>query len=204
MIKLFILVLFSLPIAAPGQSTFSFGAAPRQQYYPANGGYPMQGVPYGYAPVQRAPMNPGNGNNIGNIIGLVGGITQMVLAAEQQKRIQQMQQKAMANYNTGADSLNEYFNRNYTKPVATSQQTYSAPQAASTEHVPEYTRSEKTPLPEGIRISSDTVKSPYSNYTINTEQIKALKPGSIHTDFSIKPKKNFIIPAELPFNAYED
>ena len=58
----------------------------------------------------------------------------------------------------------------------------------------------RAPLPEGIRISKDAVKSPYSDYTLTNA---AVQPGHIVTDHGIVPKKNFLIPKQTPV-AQED
>jgi hypothetical protein len=50
------------------------------------------------------------------------------------------------------------------------------------------------PLPEGKRIDSTSVKSPYSAYIIHNAQ---LQPGHIVTDHSVTPKKNFLIPKQV-------
>jgi len=51
----------------------------------------------------------------------------------------------------------------------------------------------RAPLPEGIRISKDAVKSPYSDYTFTNATVQ---PGHIVTDHGIVPKKNFLIPKQ--------
>jgi hypothetical protein len=52
----------------------------------------------------------------------------------------------------------------------------------------------RAPLPEGKRIDSTSVKSPYSEYIIHNAQ---LQPGHIVTDHSVTPKKNFLIPKQV-------
>lgn len=198
--RLFILLL--VPVTLQAQSTFTFGPVNQpRQVYPV--GAPMQQA---YMPMQPMPMQPqpgsrGSGIPIGPIIGLVGGLIQSAAMADRQDRMQrqamqrQQQESSMHDkYTTcSGSSVNTAPHKKTIKNEVTADNaTYDRPVVLRRE-----------PLPTGTRITHHTVKSPHSNYTISTANGASL-PGHIVTDHSVVPKKNFIIPQELPMCATED
>jgi len=145
-----------------------------------------------YMPMQPQPGGTGSGIPIGPIIGLVGGLIQSAAMADRQDRMQrQAMQRQQQDSSTCASDATPH--KNIVKnAAATHNADYSMPQVQS-----------RQPLQTGIRITHHTVKSPHSNYTISTANGATL-PGHIATDHSVVPKKNFIIPQELPMCATED
>jgi len=203
-----------MPVALHAQSTFSFGSANQpRQVYPV-GGAPMQQAyaPMGmvprqqaYMPMQGAPMNGGGGGGgipIGPIIGLVGGLIQSAMAADRQERIQREafqreQQESASIYDkyttcSGSSASTTPHKKAIRNEVTADNAAYDRPVVLRRE-----------PLLTGARITHNTVKSPHSNYIVNTAGGATL-PGHIATDHSTSPKKNFLIPAEMPVSATED
>jgi len=200
-----------MPVALQAQSTFTFGSANQpRQVYPVGGapmqqGYaPMGMVPrqQAYAPMPGAPMHGGSGIPIGPIIGLVGGLIQSAMAADRQDR---MQRQAFQGEQQDSASIYD----KYTTCSGSSASTTPHKKAIKNEVTADnaaYDRPvvlRREPLLTGTRITHNTVKSPHSSYTIDTSHGATL-PGHIATDHSISPKKNFLIPAEMPVSATED
>jgi len=153
----------------------------------------MVPVQQGYIPNQGVPMQRGGGIPIGPIIGLVGGLIQSAVAADRQERMQKEALQRQENYiNERYNSYQSSTATPYKKTVTTDNTDYEKP-----------TLLKRDPLLTGIRLTQSTVKSPYSNYTINTSGGATL-PGHIATDHTVTPKKNFIIPQEMPFSPSED
>lgn len=204
-----------MPVALQAQSTFTFGSANQpRQVYPVGGAPMQQGyAPMGmmprqqaYAPMPGAPMggrgSGGSGIPIGPIIGLVSGLIQSAVMADKQDR---MQRQAFQREQQDSTSIYD----KYTTCNGSSASTTPYKKAIKNEVTADnatYDRSvalRREPLLTGTRITHNTVKSPYSNYNIDTSSGATL-PGHIVTDHSVAPKKNFLIPPEIPFSATED
>ena len=215
--------LISLMMCSVGyaQSTFSFGAAPRQ-YQP----YPNQYQPY---PPQYYPQQPrgipipigqggsgsGGGIPIGALIPLAmmlgntmanaansgaGGGHHLNGCANGHVNVQQCawcqrQMALMRQEQQQRQYANTYTPSKYAADRAI--QDMNIDTAAGTNATITTVRA---PLPEGIRISAHVVKSPYSDYTFTNATVQ---PGHIVTDHGIVPKKNFLIPKQTPV-AQED
>lgn len=185
----------------------------QKQVYPVNQGY----TPIGYAPMRSSapagmipggavPMNSaGGGIPIGPLIGLIGGLIQTAMIEDarekQQKNI--MKQEDIYNMNTSAGSSpsTQYYNPNAPLPKRIpyyKQQDYK--KEVTVDNTSFY---KKENLLEGTRISNVKVKSPYSDFIIDTSTNNLL-PGHIITDHSVNPKKNFVIPKETKISTQED
>ena len=187
--------------AGYAQSTFTFGAAPRQ-YQP----YPAQYYPQQYYPQQQRgipiPMGQGGGGSGGIPIGALIPMAMML-------------GNAMAN--SGADHgkhlngcANGHVNvqqcawcQRQMQLMRQEQQARAQPQRRSVDadiHNMDIDTAAGTnvmvraPLPEGKRIDSAHVQSPYSAYIMHSAHVQ---PGHIVTDHSVTPKKNFVIPKQV-------
>lgn len=202
--------LTSLIICSVGytQSTFTFGSAPRQyqqypnqyqpyppQYYPqqqrgipipiGQGGGGSGGIPIG----ALIPLAMMLGNTIANsasdhgggrhLNGCADGHVNVQQCAWCQRQMQLMRQEQVARQQP-------YTPSKYSVDRAI--QNMDIETAAGTNAMV------RAPLPEGKRIDSTSVKSPYSEYIIHSSQ---LQPGHIVTDHSVTPKKNFLIPKQV-------
>lgn len=207
--------LTSLVICSVGytQSTFSFGAAPQRPYYPNQ----YQPYPQPYYPQRGAPMPQGGGSAGGIPIGALIPLAMMLGNAVansgssdggrhlngcanghmnvQQCGYCQRQMALMRQEQQQRQYANTYTPSKYAVDRAI--QDMNIDTAAGTNATITTVRA---PLPEGIRISKDAVKSPYSDYTLTNAVVQ---PGHIVTDHGIVPKKNFLIPKQTPV-AQED
>lgn len=212
--------LTSLVICSVGytQSTFSFGAAPRQyqqypnqyqqyppQYYPqqqrgipipiGQGGSGSGGIPIG-ALIPLAMMlgnavaNSGSSDGGRHLNGCANGHVNIQQCGYCQRQMALMRQEQQQRQYANTYTPNKY-------AADRAIQNMNIDTAAGTNATITTVRA---PLPEGIRISKDAVKSPYSDYTLTNA---AVQPGHIVTDHGIVPKKNFLIPKQTPV-AQED
>jgi hypothetical protein len=203
-------LLISVMMCSAGhaQSTFTFGSAPRQyqqypnqyqqyppQYYPqqqrgipipiGQGGSGSGGIPIG----ALIPLAMMLGNAVANgstshdrhLNGCANGHLNVSQCAWCQRQMQLMRQEQQQR-----QYANTYTPSKHSVDAAI--QNMDIETAAGTNVMV------RAPLPEGKRIDSMSVKSPYSEYIIHNAQ---LQPGHIVTDHNVTPKKNFLIPKQV-------
>ena len=205
-----VILLLSICCSAQCQSTFSYGLAPQQprQTYsaspvPMQSGYPMQS--------RGAPMNGsgGGGIPIGPIIGLVGGLIQSAIIADQQKKVRQQSERSYANYdpqakiidlNTGAGT-EQPATQPLPKNVGYRASDGSVYHKVSEQNTPTGTKTvyasgpfdkEVGGIPNGIVLSNGNVKSPFSDFIVDVMKYPGVVSGHVITDPNVK--KNFRIP----------
>lgn len=200
--RLWLLISLIACSAGHAQSTFTFGAAPQRpypnqypqyspQYYPqqqrgipipigqgGSGGMPM-GALIPLAMMLGNAMANGSTSHDRHLNGCANGHLNVSQCAWCQRQMQLMRQEQVARQQP-------YTPSKYSVDRAI--QNMDIETAAGTNVMV------RAPLPEGKRIDSTSVKSPYSAYIIHNAQ---LQPGHVVTDHSVTPKKNFLIPKQV-------